>query len=37
MGDRDRLPQLSAERPFVTDGGLATTLIFLSARDAFRA
>jgi hypothetical protein len=25
--DRDRLPQLSAERPFVTDGGLETTLI----------
>jgi S-methylmethionine-dependent homocysteine/selenocysteine methylase len=28
LPDRDRLPQLSAERPFVTDGGLETTLIF---------
>ena len=28
MRDRDPLPQLSAERPFVTDGGLETTLIF---------
>jgi homocysteine S-methyltransferase len=28
LPDRDRLPQLFAERPFVTDGGLETTLIF---------
>jgi S-methylmethionine-dependent homocysteine/selenocysteine methylase len=25
---RDRLPQLHADRPFITDGGLETTLIF---------
>ena len=25
---RDRLPQLRADRPFITDGGLETTLIF---------
>jgi S-methylmethionine-dependent homocysteine/selenocysteine methylase len=28
MGYRDRLPQLDAERPFLADGGLETTLIF---------
>jgi S-methylmethionine-dependent homocysteine/selenocysteine methylase len=28
MGDRHRLPQLDAARPFLTDGGLETTLIF---------
>jgi len=28
MRYRDRLPQLQAARPFVTDGGLETTLIF---------
>lgn len=28
MPDREPLPQLSAKRPFVTDGGLETTLIF---------
>jgi hypothetical protein len=28
LPDRDPLPQLSADRPFVTDGGLETTPIF---------
>jgi S-methylmethionine-dependent homocysteine/selenocysteine methylase len=28
MGYRDRLPQLDADRPFLADGGLETTLIF---------
>jgi S-methylmethionine-dependent homocysteine/selenocysteine methylase len=28
MSYRDRLPQLDADRPFLTDGGLETTLIF---------
>jgi S-methylmethionine-dependent homocysteine/selenocysteine methylase len=28
MGYRDRLPQLEADRPFLADGGLETTLIF---------
>jgi S-methylmethionine-dependent homocysteine/selenocysteine methylase len=33
MGDRDRLPQLSGDRPFLTDGGLETSLIFQQGLD----